>query len=80
MCGQTPSGSWLTIAATALSAGAKGRDLRISVEREAWFFCHLHDNIQEGATLDAFRRQAAFTLRSGDKSIVLISGAHLRCH
>lgn len=59
-----------------LSAGANGRDLRISVKREAdgQVSRYLHDNIQEGETLDVFPPAGAFTLQPGDKPLVLISG------
>ena len=59
-----------------LSAGANGRDLRISVKREADGLVsrHLHDSIGEGDALDVFPPAGAFTLQPGDKPLVLISG------
>ena len=59
-----------------LSAGANGRDLRISVKREADGLVsrHLHDNIAEGDVLDVFPPAGAFTLQPGEKPLVLISG------
>jgi nitric oxide dioxygenase len=59
-----------------LSAGANGRDLRISVKREADGLVsrYLHDSLREGDVLDVFPPAGAFVLQPGEKPVVLISG------
>ncbi|GAA0746376.1 NO-inducible flavohemoprotein [Ideonella azotifigens] len=59
-----------------LSAAPNGRDYRISVKREpngkASNF--LHDQLQVGDTLTLFPPSGQFTLKPGDRPVVLISG------
>lgn len=59
-----------------LSAAPNGRDLRISVKREAGGLVsgHLHSQVKEGDTLEVFPPAGAFTLAASDKPLVLISG------
>ncbi|WP_159911573.1 NO-inducible flavohemoprotein [Pantoea sp. 18069] len=59
-----------------LSALANGRELRISVKREAAGVVsrHLHDAVREGDVLDIFPPAGHFTLAESDKPLVLISG------
>ena len=59
-----------------LSALANGRELRISVKREAGGVVsrHLHDVVQQGDVLDIFPPAGHFTLAESDKPLVLISG------
>nr|WKF56517.1 Flavohemoprotein [Paraburkholderia busanensis] len=59
-----------------LSAPADGREYRISVKREpdGKVSNHLHAHVEENATLDLFAPSGDFTLRAGDKPLVLISG------
>lgn len=59
-----------------LSALANGRELRISVKREAQgrVSRHLHDQVREGDVLDLFPPAGHFTLVESDKPLVLISG------
>lgn len=59
-----------------LSAAPNGRDLRISVKREAGGVVsnHLHDEVQENSVLDVFPPAGAFTLKASEKPLVLISG------
>jgi nitric oxide dioxygenase len=59
-----------------LSALANGRELRISVKREAGGVVsrHLHDAVGEGDVLDIFPPAGHFTLADSDKPLVLISG------
>ncbi len=59
-----------------LSARANGRELRISVKREAGGVVsrHLHDVVQEGDVLEIFPPAGQFTLADSDKPLVLISG------
>ena len=59
-----------------LSALANGRELRISVKREAAGVVsrHLHDVVREGDVLDIFPPAGHFTLADSDKPLVLISG------
>ena len=59
-----------------LSAAPNGRDYRISVKREPGGVAsgYLHDQVQEGDTLDLFPPAGEFVLAEGDKPLVLISG------
>lgn len=59
-----------------LSSVSNGRDLRISVKREAGGLVssHLHAQVNEGDTLDVFPPAGGFTLAASDKPLVLISG------
>lgn len=59
-----------------LSALSNGRDLRISVKRDAAGVVsrHLHDVVQEGDELEIFPPAGHFTLADSDKPLVLISG------
>lgn len=59
-----------------LSAAPNGRDLRISVKREAGGLAsnHLHDAVHEGDVLDVFPPAGEFVLAEGNKPVVLISG------
>lgn len=59
-----------------LSANANGRSLRISVKREPGGVVsnYLHDQIQEGDTLEVFPPAGVFTLEASHKPLVLISG------
>ncbi|MDW5442304.1 NO-inducible flavohemoprotein [Polaromonas sp. SM01] len=59
-----------------LSAAPNGRDLRISVKREAGGLAsnHLHDSVHEGDLLDVFPPAGEFVLAEGSKPVVLISG------
>src|SRR5690606_29830185 len=59
-----------------LSAVANGRDLRISVKRQADGVVsnHLHDRLHEGDTVDLFPPAGAFTLQTSEKPLVFISG------
>lgn len=59
-----------------LSAPANGRELRISVKREAAGVVsrHLHDAVQEGDVLEIFPPAGHFTLNDSDKPLVLLSG------
>ena len=59
-----------------LSDVANGKDLRISIKREAdgRVSSHLHDTVQVGDTLDVFPPAGAFTLAPSEKPLVLISG------
>lgn len=59
-----------------LSAAADGHSLRISVKREpeGVVSTYLHDQVQVGDTLAVTPPAGAFTLRPGDKPVVLISG------
>lgn len=59
-----------------LSAPADGKQLRISVKREAGGVVsgHLHDQVGEGDVLSVFPPAGAFTLEPGTKPVVLISG------
>lgn len=59
-----------------LSAAPNGSELRISVKREpdGVVSTHLHEAVAEGDTLDVFPPAGAFTLKPGDKPLVLISG------
>lgn len=59
-----------------LSARANGRELRISVKREAGGVVsrHLHDVVQPGDVLEIFPPAGQFTLADSDKPLVLISG------
>jgi nitric oxide dioxygenase len=59
-----------------LSDVANGKDLRISVKREAdgRVSSHLHDAVQVGDSLDLFPPAGAFTLAPSEKPLVLISG------
>jgi len=58
-----------------LSALADGRELRISVKREAHGVVsrHLHDAVQVGDVLDIFPPSGQFTLADSDRPLVLIS-------
>lgn len=58
-----------------LSAPANGRQLRISVKREAQgvVSTHLHDHVPVGDVLQVFAPAGAFTLKKSDKPLVLIS-------
>jgi len=59
-----------------LSALANGRELRISVKREAAGVVsrHLHDAVREGDVLEIFPPAGHFTLAESDKPLVLVSG------
>ncbi|QNN57502.1 NO-inducible flavohemoprotein [Diaphorobacter ruginosibacter] len=59
-----------------ISAPSNGRSLRISVKREPGGKAsnHLHDAVHEGDTLQVFPPAGNFTLRQGDRPLVLISG------
>jgi nitric oxide dioxygenase len=59
-----------------LSAAANGKEYRISVKREpnGKVSNHLHDRVNEGATLDVFTPSGDFTLEASDRPLVLISG------
>lgn len=59
-----------------LSAPANGRELRISVKREdgGLASAYLHDRVNAGAVVQVTPPAGAFTLREGDKPVVLISG------
>ncbi|KAB5626381.1 NO-inducible flavohemoprotein [Pseudomonas putida] len=59
-----------------LSALCDGEQYRISVKREAGgkVSNHLHDQLQVGDTLKLFPPSGDFTLATGDKPLVLISG------
>ena len=59
-----------------LSAPANGRELRISVKREAGGLVSsfLHEQVNEGDTLQVTPPAGAFTLQDSDKPVVLISG------
>ena len=59
-----------------LSALANGRELRISVKREAAGVVsrHLHDAVHEGDVLEIFPPAGHFTLAESAKPLVLISG------
>lgn len=59
-----------------LSALADGRELRISVKREAGgvVSTFLHEQVSEGDTLQLTPPAGAFTLQASDKPLVLISG------
>lgn len=59
-----------------LSALANGRELRISVKREAAGVVsrHLHDAVQVGDVLEIFPPAGHFTLAESDRPLVLISG------
>lgn len=59
-----------------LSSAPNGRDLRISVKREAGGLAsnHLHDDVHEGDVLDVFPPAGEFVLTDGKKPVVLISG------
>jgi nitric oxide dioxygenase len=59
-----------------LSAPANGRELRISVKREAGGLASgfLHDQVKEGDTLQVTPPAGAFTLQAGERPVVLISG------
>ncbi|TFY99837.1 NO-inducible flavohemoprotein [Ramlibacter rhizophilus] len=59
-----------------LSQKPDGRELRISVKREAdgRVSRHLHDCIGEGDILDVFPPAGGFVLEPGDRPLVLISG------
>jgi nitric oxide dioxygenase len=58
-----------------LSAAPDGRRYRISVKREGQGVAssHLHDGLDEGATLDLFAPAGAFTLTEHARPLVLIS-------
>lgn len=59
-----------------LSGSSDGKGLRISVKREpgGLVSSHLHDQVREGDTLEVFPPAGHFTLKPGDKPVVLISG------
>ncbi len=59
-----------------ISAPSNGQHLRISVKREPGGKAsnHLHDNVREGDTLKVFPPAGNFTLKEGDRPLVLISG------
>jgi len=59
-----------------LSRAANGRNLRISIKREAGGVAsnHLHDDVHAGAMLDVFPPAGEFVLRPGTAPLALISG------
>lgn len=59
-----------------LSAAPNGKSYRISVKRENGGVAsnHLHDHVQEGATIELFPPAGAFTLTESERPLVLISG------
>ncbi|SFU98953.1 NO-inducible flavohemoprotein [Pseudoduganella namucuonensis] len=59
-----------------LSAESNGETYRVSVKREPGgkVSNFLHDAVQPGDTVELFPPAGAFTLRTGDKPLVLISG------
>ncbi|THU05093.1 NO-inducible flavohemoprotein [Lampropedia puyangensis] len=59
-----------------LSAAPNGRNLRISVKREAGGVAsnHLHDHVHAGDTLTVFPPAGEFTLSAAERPLVLISG------
>lgn len=59
-----------------LSAAPNGRDFRISVKREPEGLVsrHLHDDVNEGDTIELFPPAGDFTLGDSDRPLVLISG------
>ena len=59
-----------------LSALANGRELRISVKREAAGVVsrHLHDAVREGDVLEIFPPAGHFTLAESSKPLLLVSG------
>lgn len=58
-----------------LSAAGNGRELRISVKREAGgkVSNYLHDQVQAGDVLEVFPPAGAFVLRESDKPLALIT-------
>lgn len=59
-----------------LSAPSNGQEYRISVKRETGGVASsfLHDRVEEGHVLQLFPPSGQFTLRDGDKPLLLISG------
>ncbi len=58
-----------------LSAAPNGNELRISVKRQPGGLVsnHLHDHVSPGDSLQVFPPAGVFTLKDGDKPLVLIS-------